>query len=109
MPVTIGSVPLTLVLRVLTELLGRDTAEETIGAIEAELWDTDQVADFLGYKGDAANESTRRTLGRWGITAVSRKTGRGGQNLYDAAEIRAAKKDRPGRGARTDLRDASTP
>jgi hypothetical protein len=44
-------------------------------------------------------------LRRWGVEAVGRQPGRGGQSLYRALDVLAAKGARPGQGARTDLED----
>lgn len=70
--------------------------------IERELWTIDEVAAFLGYSGDAATGSARKTMSLLGVTAVARQPGRGGKSLYDADRVRAAQAARPGRGARTD-------
>lgn len=67
----------------------------------ADLWTIDQVADFLGIKAPSA----RGTLSRWEVRAVEYRrhpvSGRA-QALYDPAEVRAARDERPGQGARTD-------
>ncbi|MFE2346502.1 hypothetical protein [Kitasatospora cineracea] len=68
-----------------------------------ELWTAAQAAEYLGA---ATPGSARRTLSRWGVKAAEyapdpnsgRVTAR-----YRADDVRAAKADRPGRGARTDL------
>ena len=65
-----------------------------------ERWTISEVADFLGA---ASTGSARRTLSRWGVRAIGRRAGRGGESEYDAGQIRAAHAARPGRGARTDL------
>ena len=65
---------------------------------ESELWTTAEAADYLGASSEG---SGRKTLSRLGVAPVSREPGRGGQNLYDAAEIRAAKARMPGRGKRS--------
>lgn len=67
----------------------------------AELWTTTHAAEFLGL---ASPDAARVQLRRWGIQAVSRQPGAGGENLFDAGEVRKAKENRAGRGARTDLR-----
>lgn len=60
-----------------------------------------QAAELL----DVADANIARTqLARWGITPLHRATGRGGQNIYDAAQVRQAIANRPGRGRRTDLK-----
>lgn len=72
---------------------------------EPELWNIDQVAEHLGYEGPSANKSATGTLSRWGVKADGYERSPNGRPraLYPAAEIRAAKAARPGRGARTDL------
>ena len=67
---------------------------------ENELWTTSQVAEYIGA---ASVRSATGTLHRWGVHPVSREPGRSGQNLYRAAQVKAAKAARPGRGARIDL------
>jgi len=64
---------------------------------EPELWTTVEAAEYLGA---SSAGSGRKTLSRLGLAPVSREPGRGGQNLYDAAEVRAAKARMPGRGKR---------
>ncbi len=64
---------------------------------EPELWTTAEAAEYLGA---SSAGSGRKTLSRLGVAPLSREPGRGGQNLYDAAEIRAAKARMPGRGKR---------
>jgi hypothetical protein len=66
------------------------------------LWTIAQVSDYLGA---ASTGSARKTLHRWGVHAVARQPGRAGVSLYDAEQVCAAHAARPGRGARTDLRD----
>jgi hypothetical protein len=63
-----------------------------------ELWTVSVVAEYLGFTGGSATGSARRQLSRWGIAAVAREPGRGGQSLYRAAQVRAAHQARPGRG-----------
>lgn len=70
---------------------------------EPERW---TIAEVTAYLGAASTGSARRTLSRWGVTAVARQPGRGGQSLYDPEEVRQAQAARPGRGARTDRRTA---
>ncbi|WP_410570553.1 hypothetical protein [Amycolatopsis sp. cmx-4-61] len=48
--------------------------------------------------GVATADSANRTLRRWGVDAVGRQPGRGGENLYAEAAVRAAVADRPRRG-----------
>jgi len=62
---------------------------------EPELWTTTEAAEYLGA---SSAGSGRKTLSRLGVAPVSREPGRGGQNLYDATKIRAAKARMPGRG-----------
>ncbi|MFY0515995.1 hypothetical protein ACOMD4_37265 [Streptomyces anulatus] len=66
------------------------------------------LTEVTAYLGAASNDSTRRTLSRWGVQATGRRPGRGGESEYDAAEVRSAKASRPGRGARTDLHATDT-
>jgi hypothetical protein len=67
-----------------------------------ELWPVRRITELLGLAGDNA---TGAQLRRWGIPAEGREPGRGGQNLYPADLVQAAHTHRPGRGARTDLRN----
>lgn len=71
---------------------------------EPELWTIQGVAEYLEA---SSTGSARKTLSRWGVKPVSREAGQWGQSLYDADRVRAAKAARPGRGARTDLRDSA--
>lgn len=68
-----------------------------------ELWSITQVVQHLGA---ASTGSARRTLSRWGVEAADYQRGANNriQAVYDADQVRAAAADRPGRGARTDLR-----
>jgi hypothetical protein len=66
-----------------------------------ERWTLTEVTAYLGA---ASTGSARRTLSRWGVRAISRLPGCGGESEYDADEVRSAKASRPGRGARTDRR-----
>ena len=63
-----------------------------------ELWTT---AEAAGYLGATSAGSGRKTLSRLGVAPVSREPGRGGQNLFDAAKVRAARSRMPGRGKRS--------
>lgn len=63
------------------------------------LWTIAEVADFLGA---ASTGSARKTLSRWGVTAVARQPGRAGASLYDPEAVRAAREAAPGQGKRTD-------
>ena len=67
-----------------------------------ETWGLDQVAAHIGA---SSAGSARKTLSRWGIQAVGREPGRGGQSLYSKTDIVYARAIRPGQGTRTDLRD----
>ena len=67
---------------------------------EDELWTTSEVTEWLGT---TSGRSTTHMLHHWGVRPVARQPGKGGQNLYKAADVRAAKAARPGRGTRTDL------
>ena len=53
--------------------------------------------------GLSSGDGARRQLDRWAVPAIGRAPGRGGESLYLMEEVRAAVKNRPGRGARTDL------
>lgn len=73
------------------------------GTPAPELWTVQQVADYLGITRDAA----RKQLSRWGIEAAFRYHERNLLcSLFRSTEVRAAHGARPGRGARTDLKDA---
>ena len=65
-----------------------------------ERWTIREVAEVIGA---ASTGSARRTLSRWGVRAIGRRPGRGGESEYDADEVRAAHAARPGRGHRSDL------
>lgn len=65
---------------------------------ESALWTTAEAAKYLGA---SSAGSGRKTLSRLEVAPVSREPGRGGQNLYDAAKVRAAKARMPGRGKRS--------
>lgn len=70
---------------------------------DRELWTTTQAAEHCGVK--ASTFRDYRSKSQLGVPApVGSQPGRGGQDLYDADEIRAWHANRPGRGARTDLR-----
>ncbi|MGA5820790.1 hypothetical protein ACPC54_23355 [Kitasatospora sp. NPDC094028] len=64
-------------------------------------WTIEDVADRIGA---GSTGSARKTLSRWDIEAIGRQPGRGGQSIYRAENVIAAMNDRPGRGARTDLK-----
>jgi hypothetical protein len=65
-----------------------------------DLVSTSEAATLLGVSSAA---SARKALERMGVAPIARRPGRGGESLYDAAQIRLAMRQRPGRGARTDL------
>lgn len=67
---------------------------------DTETWTLTEVAGYL--KATSAG-SARRTLSRWGVAAVGRQPGRGGESVYDRAAVEAARAARPGRGHRSDL------
>ncbi len=69
---------------------------------DRELWPLGRVAEYLGVTPGSARVQMRR----WGFSAEGRAPGRGGESLYAADLVQAAHTHRPGRGARTDLRDA---
>ena len=70
-----------------------------------ETWTIAQVAAYLGAK---STGSARKTLSRWGVTAVDYQPGERGRvgARYSASEVVTAHAQRPGRGVRTDLKDA---
>lgn len=82
---------------------GRTDKVEITGNGWPQAWPLTEVAAFLGYKGPSARGSARKQLSRWGIEAIGRLPGRGGESLYAVDQVRAADADRPGRGHRTDL------
>lgn len=65
-------------------------------ATPPELWDAQQVAEFLGVQ----PASVRRQLSRWGIERAGTGTSKAGRitALYRADQVREAHADRPGRG-----------
>ncbi|MBA9003646.1 MULTISPECIES: hypothetical protein [Thermomonospora] len=71
-----------------------------------DLWTIDQAAEYIGA---SSTGSARRTLSRWGVKAAGYEPGESGRPAarYRAADVRAAKAARPGRGARMDLAVAS--
>lgn len=60
-----------------------------------------EAAPLLGV---ASGRVARQTLARWGVAPVGRGPGRGGESLYNRAEVEHAIANAPGRGARTDLK-----
>lgn len=63
-----------------------------------ERWPLSRVAEHLGYSGPPAAGSARKQLSRWGLHAVGRAPGRGGESLYAADQVQALHASRPGRG-----------
>lgn len=70
-----------------------------------EQWTVSEAAEFLG---NTSTDTAYKALTRLGVKAVGRAPGRGGQSLYRPAQVMYAHATRPGRGARTDLKDAET-
>lgn len=71
-----------------------------------DLLTAEQVAQLLGL---ASAAGARRALSRMGVTASryeQRPESGRTQALYSAADVLAAQAQRPGSGARTDLRQA---
>lgn len=77
-------------------------AGRCLGVTVREVLTADQVAVEIGV---ASAATARKTLSRWGVPAVRYVPGPGGsiEARYDAAQVRQAAANRPGRGARTDL------
>lgn len=69
----------------------------------AALLSADEVARELGL---ASGASARRTLLRLGVAVARYEIGASGrpEARYDAEQVRQAAQQRPGRGARTDLK-----
>ncbi len=63
-----------------------------------ERWTISEVADRLGYDGPSATGTTRKQLSRWGLLAVDRAPGRGGESRFAADQVMALHEARPGRG-----------
>ncbi|WP_399559238.1 hypothetical protein OH809_45530 (plasmid) [Streptomyces sp. NBC_00873] len=65
----------------------------------------EQAAEHLGYTGASAAGSARKALSRMGVKAAYRSHPQSGrpQAVYNAREVEAAVKARPGRGTRSDL------
>jgi hypothetical protein len=71
-----------------------------------ERWDVDAewtITDVTNRIDASSTKYADTTLRRWGVKAISRQPGRGGQNLYSAEDVIRAMNSRPGQGARTDL------
>lgn len=73
-------------------------------AARHELWTAGQVAEHLGYQGASAAGSARKALSRLGVKATYRPHPESGrpQARYNAHDVQAAAKHRPGQGVRTD-------
>lgn len=72
-----------------------------------ELIDISEVAERLGYQGASAAATARKRLSSWGVKRASvRENPTSGrlQSLFLSGEVDEAIASRPGRGARTDLR-----
>lgn len=67
-------------------------------ARDYERWTVSRVAEELGYEGPSATGTARKQVSRWGLAAVGRAAGRGGQSLYAADQVQAAQSVRPGKG-----------
>jgi hypothetical protein len=65
-----------------------------------ERWPVTRVAELLGFTGPSATGSARKQLSRWGLSAVGRAPGRGGESLFAADQVQAAQAARPGSGRR---------
>lgn len=63
-----------------------------------ELWPISRVTEHLGYSGPSATGSARKQLSRWGLYAVDRAPGRGGEARFAADQVQAAHAARPGKG-----------
>lgn len=65
-----------------------------------ELWNVQEVSEYLKDSGPGAS---RKTLSRWGVRATQYVMGPSGrpEARYDATEVRAAHAARPGRGRPT--------
>jgi len=64
---------------------------------------TSQVRVLIGY---SSNRGVSAWCGRYGVHAVTRDPGPGGENRYRFADVRAGLRQMRGRGYRTDLRGA---
>lgn len=71
---------------------------------EFDRWPLSRVAQFLGYEGPSASGTARRQLSRWGLMAVDRAPGRGGEGRFAADQVEAVHQARPGRGRWADSR-----
>lgn len=66
------------------------------------------ATEAAAVMGVASGDGARRQLARWGVAAIGRGPGRGGESLYLTTEVLAAIEGRPGRGARTDRKATNT-
>ncbi|ANB03970.1 hypothetical protein SAM40697_6919 [Streptomyces ambofaciens] len=71
---------------------------DAYGTRDYDRWTISQVADHLGYQGTSAAGSARKQMSRWGLDAIGRAPGRGGESLYAADQVQAAHAARPGKG-----------
>ena len=89
-----------------TRFLRRHVAEPANGELlqlqraPRELVTAEQAADLIGA---SSAGSARRTLSRWGVTAVDHRPSAAGrlQALFDADQVRDAHRNRPRRGRRS--------
>lgn len=65
--------------------------------------DTMTTTEAQRVLGLGSRRAARQQLARWGITATGRDMATG-EKLWPADQVRTAAANRPGRGARTDLR-----
>lgn len=72
---------------------------------DRELWTTTQAAEHCGVRPNTFRDYRQR-LDPPPPAPVSSEPGRGGQDLYDAEAVRRWHAERPGRGARTDLKES---
>jgi hypothetical protein len=71
-------------------------------ADQNETWTLTEAANHMGA---ASTDTASRALRRLGVEKVGRAATAGGQSIYNAVEVMYAHATRPGRGARTDLKD----
>ena len=60
-----------------------------------ELWDPEQIAEYLGFAGEHAEATARKTMERWQIAPIYRVPGKHGKNQYPAEAIRKKDAERP--------------
>jgi hypothetical protein len=87
------------------EIVGDWEAVTTAYVVEVrrdadETWTLQEAAEHMGA---TSTGTASRALRRLGVTLAGRAPSRGGQAIYNAAEVIYAHATRPGRGARTDL------